>query len=245
LNKTIEVNFKQNTFYCIDMINKGILKGANRKEKSWKKAKLTLKEPFEGALNTFRRQVQNREDFNPTSLLQFGLFMSMAVLNILKECESKLGKKGQDIVKDALIKTGYDVGSQMIDPDNIPEDLSEIELMSYLATIINTQAWTSIENPRIDNEDKCSFDILWCPLQDVYSAFDCRVQRYLVQGIINYFREYIFEKNDFQIYFKSTIPAGAECCKFIIEKKAQGEPDKWESYSKQLEEKALKNRIKE
>ena len=222
------------------MINKGILKGADRKEKTWKKTKLILKEPFEEALNTFRTQVQNREDFDPTSLLQFGLFMSMAVLNILKESESKLGKKGQDIIKNALIKTGYNVGSQMIDPNDVPGDLSEIELMSYLATIINTQAWTSIEDPQIDNENKCSFDILWCPLQDVYSAFDCRVQRYLVQGIINYFKEHIFKKNDFQIYFKSTIPAGAECCKFIIEKKHPGEPDKWESYSKQLEEKALK-----
>jgi len=227
------------------MIRKGILKGADRKEKAWEKAKAALKEPFEKALNTFRQEVQNREDFDPTSLLQFGLFMSMGVLNILKETEAKLGKKGQDIIIDALIKTGYDVGNQMIDPDKIPEGLSDIELMSYLATIINTQAWTSIEDPRIDNEDKCSFDILWCPLQDVYSAFDCRVQRYLVQGIINYFREHVFDESDFQIYFKSTIPAGAESCKFVIEKKKSGEQDKWEEYSKKLEKKALKNKKKQ
>lgn len=226
------------------MINKGILKGSNRKENTWEKARIALKEPFEDALNTFRSKVQSRKDFDPTSLLQFGLFMSMAVLNILKESELKLGKEGQDVIIDALIKTGYDIGSQMIDPDKIPEEISDIELMSYLATIINTQAWTSIEDPRIENEEKCSFDILWCPLQDVYSAFDCRVQRYLVQGIINYFRDHVFDDSDFQIYFKSTIPAGAECCEFVIEKKKPGEPDKWKSYSKQLEEKALKNKSK-
>jgi hypothetical protein len=226
------------------MINKGILKGSNRKENTWEKARIALKEPFEDALNTFRSKVQDRKDFDPTSLLQFGLFMSMAVLNILKESELKLGKEGQDVIIDALIKTGYDIGSQMIDPDKIPEEISDIELMSYLATIINTQAWTSIEDPRIENEEKCSFDILWCPLQDVYSAFDCRVQRYLVQGIINYFRDHVFDNSDFQIYFKSTIPAGAECCEFVIEKKKPGEPDKWKSYSKQLEEKALKNKSK-
>ncbi|TFG03055.1 MAG: hypothetical protein EU542_03450 [Promethearchaeota archaeon] len=226
------------------MINKGILKGSNRKENTWEKARIALKEPFEDALNTFRSKVQSRKDFDPTSLLQFGLFMSMAVLNILKESELKLGKEGQDVIIDALIKTGYDIGSQMIDPDKIPEEISDIELMSYLATIINTQAWTSIEDPRIENEEKCSFDILWCPLQDVYSAFDCRVQRYLVQGIINYFRDHVFDNSNFQIYFKSTIPAGAECCEFVIEKKKPGEPDKWKSYSKQLEEKALKNKSK-
>ena len=224
------------------MINKGILKGADREEKSWEKAKTALKEPFEKALNVFRKQVKDRKDFDPTALLQFGLFMSMGVLNILKESESKLGKKGQDVIIKALIKTGYDIGSQMIDPNNIPEDLSDIELMSYLATVINTQAWTSIEDPRIENEDKCSFDIIWCPLQDVYSAFDCRVQRYLVQGIIDYFRENVFENSDFQIYFKSTIPAGAECCEFVIEKKKSGESDKWQSYSKKLGDKALRNK---
>ncbi len=224
------------------MIKKGILKGANRKETSWERAKVALKEPFEEALDTFRKEVLSREDFDPTALLQFGFFMSMAVINILKEAESELGKKGQEVIINALINTGYDVGRQMIDPEKIPKNISDIELMSYLATIINTQAWTSIEDPRIDNEDKCSFDILWCPLQDVYSAFDCRVQRYLVQGIVNYFRESVFDKSDFQIYFKSTIPTGAECCEFVIERKKPGEPDKWETYSKQLEEKALKSK---
>ena len=224
------------------MINKGILKGADRKEKTWENVKTALKEPFEDALNTFRRKVEHRKDFDPTSLLQFGLFMSMAVLNIVKESELKLGKEGQDVVIHALIKTGYDIGSQMINPDKIPEEISDIELMSYLATIINTQAWTSIEDHRIENEEKCSFNILWCPLQDVYSAFDCRVQRYLVQGIVDYFRDHVFDKSNFQVYFKSTIPAGAKCCEFVIEKKKPGESDRWESYSKQLEEKALKNK---
>ncbi|TFF94183.1 MAG: hypothetical protein EU543_01885 [Promethearchaeota archaeon] len=222
------------------MIKKGILKGAERKEETWKKAKVALREPFKEALDTFREQVKNREDFDPSSLLQFGLFMSNGIINILKAAEQKLGKEGQKVVQDALIKTGYEVGAQMIDPSKVPENISDIELMSFLATIINTQAWTSIEDPRIDNENKCSFNILWCPLQDVYSAFDCRVQRYFVQGIIDYFRDHVFENTDFQIYFTSTIPAGAESCKFVIEKKRPGETDKWEEYSKNLDRKALK-----
>lgn len=224
------------------MIKKGILKGGKRTEANWNKSKLG--EPFKEALDQFKEKVLNRKDFDPTSLLQFGLFMSMGVINILKENEARFGLEGQKAVNDALIKTGYMVGEQIVKDITIPLEISPIELMSFLATIINTQAWTSIEDPRIDNDKHCSFDILWCPLQDVYSAFDCRVQRYLVQGIINAFRDYNILDNEYQIEFTKTIPAGAECCNFIISEKRPGEIDKWEVYSKMLEKKALKKKRK-
>ncbi len=220
------------------MKNRGILKGASREEPMWEKTKLG--EPFRKALDRFRTEVLERGDFDPTSLLQFGLFMAMAVLNILKESEAQLGMEGQKVVIDALIKTGYDMGNQILSNVEIPNDISDIELMSFLATIINTQAWTSIEDPRIDDEQHCSFDIIWCPLQNIYTAFDCRVQRYLVQGITNAFRDSGILKNEYQIEFKKTIPAGAETCLFTISKKKPEENDLWEEYSKQLEKKALK-----
>ncbi len=215
----------------------GILKGANRQEQNWSNIKFG--EPFKEALNRFRKEVQGREDFDPTSLLQFGLFMSMAIINILQEVEKKLGEEGQKVVTDALIKTGYTMGNQILENIEIPAEISDIELMSFLATIVNTQAWTSIEDPRIDNEDQCSFDIIWCPLQDVYKAFDCRVQRYLVQGIINAFRDSGLLQYEYHVEFKTTIPAGAETCLFQITKKNPNEKDKWEEYSKALEKKAL------
>ncbi|MBD3194441.1 MAG: hypothetical protein GF317_05250 [Candidatus Lokiarchaeota archaeon] len=183
--------------------------------------------------------MKDREDFDATSLLQFGLFMSKGIIYILKEAENRLGKEGQEVIKDALIKTGYDIGSQMIDLEKIPDDVSDIELMSFLATIINTEAWTSIEDPRIESDDLCSFDILWCPLQDVYSAFDCRVQRYFVQGIIDYFRDNVFDNSDFHIEFKCTIPSGADKCTFIVHRVEPGQNDIWDEYSKELERKAL------
>ncbi|TFG24081.1 MAG: hypothetical protein EU532_12920 [Promethearchaeota archaeon] len=220
------------------MIKKGILKGSERIEPNWKKTKLG--EPFKVALNQFREDVLGRDDFDPTALLQFGLFMSMAVINILKENERKFGIEGQKAVNDALIKTGYEVGKQIVKNAEFPEDITPIELMSFLATIINTQAWTSIEDPKIDSDEKCSFDILWCPLQDVYSAFDCRVQRYLVQGIIDAFRDSGILEKDFQVEFTKTIPAGADCCNFVITEKKPGDIDKWETYSKLLERKAMK-----
>lgn len=220
------------------MKEKGILKGSGRKEENWDKTKLG--EPFKIALDQFRKEVLGREDLDPTSLLQFGLFMGMAVLNILKENEERFGIEGQKAVNDALIKTGYEVGNQILEGIEFPDDIPDIELMSFLATIINTQVWTSIEDPRIDNDEQCSFDIVWCPLEDVYRAFDCRVQRYLVQGIIDAFRDSGHLKSEYQVEFTKTIPAGAKTCHFIIKKKNPGEPDKWETYSKLLEHKALK-----
>ncbi|MHA1147540.1 MAG: L-2-amino-thiazoline-4-carboxylic acid hydrolase [Promethearchaeota archaeon] len=219
------------------MIEKGILKGAERKEDVWKKTKLG--EPYKKALDTFRNQVLDRDDLDPTSFLQFGLFMSMAVLNILKKMERKFGKEGHDAVAQALVKTGKQVGREIVKNVELPSDIKPIELMSFLATIINTQAWTSIEDPRINSETQCSFDILWCPLQDVYKAFDCRVQRYLVQGIVDAFRDSGIIDKDYQIEFKCTIPAGADCCTFVINEKKEGEKDKWETYSKELENRAL------
>ncbi len=214
------------------MIKDGILKGAKRAT--------FLNEPFKEALDRFRQDVLGREDFDPTALLQFGLFMSMAVINILKENEAKFGVNGQKAVNDALIKTGYDVGKQIIEDAKIPPNISSIELMSYLATIVNTEAWTSIEEPIIEDDKNCSFNILWCPLQDIYKAFDCRVQRYMVQGIIDAFRESNPFNKDYQVKFTKTIPAGAECCRFVISEKEPGEPDDWENYSRFLEAKAIK-----
>jgi len=215
------------------MKEKGILKGARRAP--------FLGEPYKKALDRFRKEIMGRKDFDPTSLLQFGLFMSMAVINILKEVEIQLGAKGQKAVIDALIKTGYDMGTQILEGAEIPEHMTDTEIMSHLATIINTESWASLEDPRVDNEDKCSFDIIWCPLQDVYKAFDCRVQRYLVQGILDAFRDSNMLESDYQVEFKETIPAGAETCLFEIIKKKQGEQDKWQTYSKWLERKALRH----
>ncbi len=225
------------------MIKEGILKGADRKESSWKKTKLG--EPFKKSLDNFRENVLGRDDFDPTSLLQFGLFMSMAVINMLKENEKNFGVEGQKAANQALIKTGYQVGKQIIDGAEVPSDISPVELMSFIATIINTQAWTSIEEPTIDSDEQCSFNILWCPLQDVYRAFDCRVQRYLVQGIIDAFRDSGARNVDYQIEFTQTIPAGAKHCRFVIKEKKPGDSDKWEVYSKLLEQRALKRLKKE
>ena len=149
---------------------------------------------------------------------------------------------GGSIITDRYVYTSYVY--RIVEGVEIPDDVTPIELMSFIATIANTQAWTSIEEPIIDSDEKCSFNIHWCPLEDVYNAFDCRVQRYLVQGMMNAFREFNPFKLDYQVEVTKTMPAGAKCCNFVINEKKPGESDKWEVYSKLLERKALK-RMKE
>ena len=78
-----------NNWDWCELIKEGILKGAKRKDPGWNKVKFG--EPFKKALDRFREEVLGRDDFDPTSLLQFGLFMSMAVINILKEAEKNFG----------------------------------------------------------------------------------------------------------------------------------------------------------
>ena len=217
------------------------MKNGSRKEPNWQKIK--FKEPYEKATKKFREKVQNREDFDPATLFQFSLFMSKALLQMLEDIEENFGPEGQKICNSALEKVGRDIGRQMFGDIEILPEMPIIELMSFVATWVNTVAWTSIEDPRIINERKCEFDILWCPLEDVYRAFDCRIQRYLVQGIIDYVREKastVDPDSDFNIEFLSTIPAGAKVCKFQIVQRNKNEPEKWRQYSEILEKRALK-----
>ncbi len=73
----------------------------------------------------------------------------------------------------------------------------------------------SLEDPEIDGGKGASFHILWCPHQDHYQAFDCRVQRYIVVGLIDAFKEFGGVEG-MQVQFDYTIPAGAETCHFSM-----------------------------
>ena len=220
---------------------KGIMKKGSRPEPNWKKIKFN--EPYKKATEKFQEMVLNHPDFDPTSFFQFSIFMAKSLLQMLEDVEENFGPEGQKVCNNALVKVGYAMGKQMFEGIKIPQGMTTIELMSFVATWVNTVAWTSIEDPRIIDDNKCEFDIIWCPLQDVYKAFDCRIQRYLVQGIMDYVREIRSDfdpEADFDVEFLTTIPAGSSTCKFQIVKKDRGTPDKWENYSKILEQRALK-----
>src|SRR5437870_2647440 len=197
----------------------------HRPESKWKQFKFN--QPYAKGLERLKRDVLGKTDFDPATLWQWGTMQAMAVIETLKEVERTFGEAGQAAVYRSLRKVGYDVGRQILDGIDLPEGLTESEFVSFYATVINRIAYASLEDPKIDGEGKATFDILWCPHQDHYGAFDCRVQRYFVQGMIDAARE-LADRFGFTVRFDSTIPSGAKTCHFTMWKPTDAEQQEWE-----------------
>lgn len=200
--------------------------------------KLKFNYPWADAGDRCAREALERHDYDPVSLFRWGNMLAMSVLGMLQTAEDKFGEAGQLAMTRALIEVGRDVGRQILAGIAIPKDMAPIEFISAYASWINREIYASPEIPVIDDADRCSFDILWCPHQESYRAFDCRVQRYLVQGMIDAVREK-FPEMDFQVSVKRTIPAGSPVCTFEIRRRRPGEADDWERYSSSLAKKAI------
>ena len=114
----------------------------------------------------------------------------------------------------------------------------QAEFFSFYATVLNRIAYASLEDPKIDDAGTVSFDILWCPHQDHYKAFDCRIQRYFVRGMLAAAHEHSLGRG-WQVRFDSTIPAGAQTCHFTMWDASDEERRAWDGYSQLLEAKAL------
>lgn len=208
----------------------------HRAEARWPEFKFN--QPYAKGLKRLKEEVLAKTDFDPATLWQWGTMQAMAVIEILKACEAELGEKGQQLVYNALHKVGYDVGRQILEGLEIPEGLTEAEFVSFYATVLNRIAYASLEDPRIDADDKATFDILWCPHQDHYGAFDCRVQRYFVQGMIDAAQD-LTKQFGFQVRFDTTIPAGAPTCHFTMWQPTPEQAHAWQDITHQIEQKAL------
>ena len=208
----------------------------HRPEPNWQAFK--FKQPYAKGLQRLREEVLGKTDFDPATLWQWGTMQAMALIEVLKACEATFGEQGQAVVQAALGRIGHDVGRQILEGATWPADLTEAEFASFFATVVNRVAYASLEAPRIDGAGQVSFDILWCPHQDHYAAFDCRVQRYFVQGMLDAAREFAGSFG-FQVRFDTTIPAGAPTCHFTMWKGTDEERARWESYTRTLEQKAL------
>ena len=215
----------------------GIWSKARRKEESYAGVKLGT--PYPEAVESLRKAIEGREDFDPVVLFVWGTMQATGVLNILKAVEEAFGSEGQEVVRKAINKAGYEAAEGLFDNSTFPEDLDEIEMMSYFVTGLNVILYASLERPWITDEDRCEFDILWCPHQDRYTAFDCRVQRYFVEGMIK-----VLEERGFAKAFPAVdkiIPRGAECCHFTVDKLKGdvGDTHPWNAYSDKLAHRAL------
>jgi hypothetical protein len=208
----------------------------HRDEPGWKK--FQWKQPYAKGLARLKEEVLGKTDFDPATLWQWGTMQAMALIEVLRGAEATFGEAGQKLVFDALRKIGLDVGRQILDGVVIDPSLTPAEFASFYVTILNRIAYASLEAPRIDSPDKVTFDILWCPHQDHYGAFDCRVQRYFVQGMLDAAREKAGEFG-FDVRFDSTIPAGAKTCHFTLWHASEEERGDWARYTSKLERKAL------
>ena len=210
----------------------------HRPEPGWKE--FQFNQPYAKGLKRLKEEVLGKTDFDPATLWQWGTMQAMAIIEILKECEVAFGKEGQEAIYRALRRIGLDVGRQVLADTSLPEGMGSVEFISYYATVINRIVYASLEAPKIDSEDKASFDILWCPHQDHYQAFDCRVQRYFVQGMIDAAQEFA-EELGFEVCFDQTIPAGAPTCHFTMRRGEPGETHDWQDYTAYVNAKALEH----
>jgi len=207
-----------------------------RSEKAWEG--FSFKQPYEKGLKKLREVLAN-PDYDPATLWQWGTMQAMALVEVLKACERKFGREGQKTVGDAIKRVGYDIGKQILEGLELNDSLSEAEFISFFATIINRIVYASLEEPKIDSDTRVSFHIIWCPHQDHYSAFDCRIQRYLVQGMMDAMREKT-GRDDWQVRFTTTIPSGGETCHFVIWKTDNPEEKQaWEKFTEEIERRAL------
>ncbi len=213
----------------------------NRPEPNWQRFRFN--QPYAKGLRRLNEEVLAKTDFDPATLWQWGTMQAMALIEILKSCEETFGAEGQKLVYGALRRTGLDIGRQILAGVELPEDLSEAEFVSFFTTVINRIAYASLETPRIDSDEKVTFDIDWCPHQDHYGAFDCRVQRYFVQGMIEAAAEFR-PKMKFNVRFDSTIPAGAPTCHFTLMCTTGKEKAEWADYTERLERRALDHAAK-
>jgi len=208
----------------------------HRDEPKWKKFKYN--QPYAKGLKRLREDVLGKTDFDPATLWQWGTMQAMALIEVLGACEEKFGAEGQRVVCDSLHKIGLDIGRQILEGVTVDPDITPAEFASFYATVINRIAYASLEAPRIEADGTATFDILWCPHQDHYGAFDCRVQRYFVQGMLDAAREKAGELG-FDVRFDTTIPSGAPTCHFTMWKPSEAERAEWTDKTKAIEAKAL------
>jgi hypothetical protein len=211
-----------------------------RPEPNWEK--FQFNQPYEKGLKRLKKEILGKTNFDPATLWQWGTMQAMALIEVLKASEEKFGAEGQKLVLDSLRRVGYDIVRQITEGTKIPEEITPAEYISFLATICNRIAYASLETPSIESKDAANFHIDWCPHQDVYRPFDCRVQRYFVQGMIDAGMDFYKSQRPeetWDVAFETTIPAGSDTCFFKIVKGNPEESRKWSEFTCMLEKKAL------
>ena len=203
-----------------------------------RRGRLPLRFPFENAVGNFRSKALSHEDYDPATTFVWGQMMALGVLRLLEAVEERFGAEGQKVCRGAINQVGKDAFLEMASGVEIPANVSRTEMASLIGSWINEVLYASIEEPFINNEDEAGFHILYCPHQDIYRPFDCRVQRYFVEGVMEAARELWGDRGNFDAFFRHSIPQGHDTCLFEM-KPREGQADPWRQYSEELQRRAL------
>ncbi|MGZ4140404.1 MAG: hypothetical protein ACXVD8_10855 [Actinomycetota bacterium] len=202
-----------------------------------RRERLPLRWPFAAAVEGFRSKALANPDYDAASTFVWGQMMAVGLIEALKAVEERFGAQGHDVFRGALARTGDRIVAEMTEGVDAPPDATPQEITSLIASWINEVCYASIEKPRVTDEG-ADFDIHYCPHEDVYGAFDCRVQRYYVEGMIAAARRQ-FGSSMFDVRFTSTIPSGSHVCHFDMFPKGDEATDAWNDYSERLRARAL------
>jgi len=206
-------------------------------EQVWERSGLRLKRHFQESTQRMREQALGSKGYDPARLFRWGQMMSMAVVRMMEAAEERFGAAGQEALCQALVELGKEIGKEVLCGFQLAPGTPRIQAVSSFVTYVNEEIWASPEVPRLVDENTCVCDVLWCPHQDHYKAFDCRVQRYIVQGLLEAFQEETGIAVDAR--FTQIIPKGAETCRFEIKTIACSQPRQWSRYSQELSLRAL------
>ena len=95
-----------------------------------RQGQLPFKMPFAKAVESLRKHALSRDDFDPATLFVWGQINAVAVIEMLKEVESRCGDEGQRACIDALQRVGQRVARESVEGVEVPPDLSAVEVGS-------------------------------------------------------------------------------------------------------------------
>ncbi len=207
-------------------------------DRTWERGGIELSRHFAASTFKLREKAFSREDYDPARLFKWGQMMALAVVRMIEGTEKAFGARGQEIMNRVLVDLGREIGREILKNYAAAKGTKEIEAISKFVTYVNEEVWASPEIPKVLSDSECICDVLWCPHQDHYKPFDCRVQRYIVQGLLEAFQERTGIAVDAR--FTRIIPKGAETCRFEVRILPKGEGREWTHYSSELAQRALK-----
>jgi hypothetical protein len=195
--------------------------------------------PFAIAFEALKGQLERSSHHRLDGLVTSGKELGSTVLDLFKAVERELGAPGQAACSDAMVEVGHEIGKQVLFDRKFTLADRTIENLANYVSWLNYYPYASPEIERIDDSNSYTLDVHWCPVQDLYKAFDCRVMRYLMEGHLKAANDHGLDNYDMRCI--RTMPDGAETCQFTMWGVAPEVKNAWFDYTAMINAKALKH----